>query len=107
MPLFLLRHGQTVFNVAGRYQGQNDSNLTEIGVQQARRNGEILAARINDISRLHFVSSPLGRTLATSELICKTLGIDGHDVRSLARPHDQLFELGNGQVASHGYPALA
>ena len=29
--LYLLRHGETEFNVAGRYQGQGDSPLTARG----------------------------------------------------------------------------
>jgi broad specificity phosphatase PhoE len=34
--IVLARHGETVFNVERRYQGQSDSPLTERGVQQAR-----------------------------------------------------------------------
>jgi len=75
MPLFLLRHGETLLNVKNRYQGQSDSDLTETGIGQARANGGLLADLIADTSQVHFVSSPLGRTLATSEIICKTLGI--------------------------------
>ncbi len=37
--LYLLRHGETEFNVAGRYQGQPDSPLTARGCEQARRHG--------------------------------------------------------------------
>jgi phosphohistidine phosphatase SixA len=35
--LYLLRHGETEFDVAGRYQGQRDSPLTARGREQARR----------------------------------------------------------------------
>ncbi|HBS45939.1 MAG TPA: hypothetical protein DEA91_18360 [Paenibacillus sp.] len=29
--IFLMRHGETVFNTQGRYQGQLDSPLTDLG----------------------------------------------------------------------------
>jgi len=82
MPLFLLRHGETLFNVEGRYQGQNDSELTKNGEQQALQNSKMLTELISDISQIHFVSSPLGRTLATSEIICKTLGIHFNTIQT-------------------------
>ncbi len=92
MPLFLLRHGETVFNVAGRYQGQNDSELTKNGLRQARQNGQLLAELIEDTKHVHFVSSPLGRTLVTSEIICKALGIGFEDIRT----DDRLMEMNYG-----------
>ena len=33
--LYLMRHGQTVFNLKGKIQGASDSPLTALGVQQA------------------------------------------------------------------------
>lgn len=39
---YLVRHGQTVFNVKGRIQGWCDSPLTELGIQQAKELGENL-----------------------------------------------------------------
>jgi len=74
VPLYLLRHGETVDNVAGRFQGQNDSELTEVGRQQARDNGRVLNSLIAPATDLKFVSSPLGRTQKTSRIICTRLG---------------------------------
>ncbi|MCB2120639.1 MAG: histidine phosphatase family protein, partial [Rhodobacteraceae bacterium] len=42
--LYVLRHGETVWNAEGRMQGTLDSPLTERGCAQARRQGEILAS---------------------------------------------------------------
>ena len=35
-PIYLLRHGQTVWNLEGRLQGQMNSELTDLGVAQAQ-----------------------------------------------------------------------
>lgn len=35
--LYLMRHGQTVWNAEGRMQGRLDSPLTPLGEAQARR----------------------------------------------------------------------
>ena len=34
--LYLMRHGQTVFNLKGKIQGASDSPLTSLGIQQAQ-----------------------------------------------------------------------
>ena len=44
MPrLYILRHGQTEFNLQHRVQGHCDSPLTELGVAQAHAAGAWLA----------------------------------------------------------------
>ena len=73
--IFLIRHGQTEFNVQRRLQGRMDSPLTELGLQQARRMGEVLKPFVDQPDRWSVVSSPLGRTLATAEIVCETLGL--------------------------------
>jgi len=92
MPLFLVRHGETEFNVLGRFQGQNDSPLTDRGVEQARANAAAIARQITDTSDVHFVSSPLGRTLATSRLLCAAIGIPFENVQT----DDRLKEMHYG-----------
>ncbi|MBE6469048.1 MAG: histidine phosphatase family protein [Coriobacteriaceae bacterium] len=68
MPtLYLMRHGQTEYNVAGLVQGHCDSPLTEEGVAQARAAGRWFASRGVVPTRL--CSSPLGRTRATLEIV--------------------------------------
>ena len=64
--LYLLRHGQTQYNLEGRVQGHCDSPLTELGVAQAHAAGAWLAARGVSFERVF--SSPLGRALATAEV---------------------------------------
>ena len=67
MPtLYILRHGQTEFNLQHRVQGRCDSPLTELGVAQAHAAGRWLGARGVRFERIF--SSPLGRALATAEV---------------------------------------
>lgn len=67
-PLYILRHGQTEWNLAGRFQGKGDSPLTEKGRAQARAQGAVLRAhRIGPETHDAFVS-PLGRTRETAAL---------------------------------------
>jgi len=65
-PLFVLRHGETEWNRAGRLQGWQDSPLTEQGRAQAARQGDILRDVLN--GNAHWVASPLGRALDTAKI---------------------------------------
>ena len=64
--LYLARHGQTQWNKIQRFQGQLDSELTEIGKQQAKNIAEQLTDQKIDL----IISSTLGRAL-TSAKICQ------------------------------------
>lgn len=74
--IYLLRHGQTEFNLQGRMQGRLDSPLTALGVQQARRMGRVLRGFVDDPDRWSIVSSPLGRALRTAEIVRDETGLD-------------------------------
>ena len=43
MRFFVIRHGETAWNVEGRFQGQKDTALNEKGLAQAATLGERLA----------------------------------------------------------------
>ncbi len=63
--LYLMRHGQTLFNVLKKIQGWCDSPLTEDGKKQALAAKELL----KDISFDHYYSSTAERSCDTLELI--------------------------------------
>ncbi|KAL6710867.1 hypothetical protein ACN47E_007924 [Coniothyrium glycines] len=67
MTLFLIRHGETVDNVAGLYAGSRDSELTNHGYQQATRLGVHFKAL--GLSFTHVFSSQLQRAAKTAEKI--------------------------------------
>ena len=74
--IYLLRHGQTVWNRAGRFQGQQDSPLTARGIAQAQAVGSLLAEVVADQRNLHVIASPLGRAWQTAAIVCDRLGVD-------------------------------
>lgn len=63
--LYLVRHGETEWNIQGRYQGRRDSSLSERGQSQA----DVLSERIAKLDDYVLVSSPLGRALETARVI--------------------------------------
>jgi broad specificity phosphatase PhoE len=65
--ILLARHGETVFNVEGRWQGQSDSRLTERGLAQARE----LARALADEPIAAVYSSDLGRAVDTAAEVAK------------------------------------
>ena len=73
--LYLLRHGQTEFNVKKLVQGRCDSPLTDLGRQQAGMAAAWLKA--HDVVPDKVVSSPLGRAMDTAVLVAtELLGAD-------------------------------
>ena len=73
--IYLVRHGETEWNRAGRMQGQLDSPLTERGRDQARRVGLLLRGLIDDADACTMVVSPLGRARQTAGIIAEAMGI--------------------------------
>lgn len=67
-PIYLLRHGQTTWNAARRVQGQRESNLSELGREQATRQGEILRSAGMSVPPFRLYASPLRRTRQTAAL---------------------------------------
>lgn len=70
--LYLVRHGETDWNLAKRIQGSTDIPLNDTGRAQATATGKLLARREWD----RIVSSPLSRAVETAKLIGAEVGID-------------------------------
>lgn len=87
--IYLARHGLTDWNSEGRLQGQAETDLNEIGRQQARRNGKRLAELVTEPERFDFVASPTRRTRQTMELIRSEMGLPAAGYRTDPR----LIEL--------------
>jgi probable phosphoglycerate mutase len=81
-PLYLLRHGETAWNIQRRMQGSKDSALTARGRAQAAAMGQALAVELaREPGPTVFLRSPLGRTCETASIIGRALGLDDGDWR--------------------------
>lgn len=71
-----MRHGQTLWNEAGRYQGTADTSLSEIGQQQAVNYARCISDSGIPLDKLTLISSPLARAQQTSKIIVRELGLN-------------------------------
>lgn len=88
--IYFVRHGQTVFNAAGRWQGQADSSLTALGLRQAAAAGETLRGIIAD-NDIALFCSPLGRAYDTAKIIAEKIGYQNE-----IQLDPRLMEIGMG-----------
>ena len=80
MTIYVIRHGETVWNGERRIQGQADSPLTPRGLDQVRANAATLAREIDDPGRYALVASPLGRTWQSAVIVAGGLGLDPRSI---------------------------
>jgi probable phosphoglycerate mutase len=93
VTLYFVRHGETDWNRAGRYQGQRDIPLNATGRGQAARNGRVLAELLaGTAASLDYVASPLLRARETMEIIRGELRLLPPDYRT----DDRLREIHYG-----------
>ena len=90
--LVLLRHGQTEWNAGSRMQGQIDTDLTELGRNQAAAAAEVLAKR----QPVAIVSSDLRRALDTATALGDRAGVPVRVDQRLRETH-----LGDWQGLTH------
>ena len=91
--IYLLRHGETVWNRSRRVQGHLDSPLTLRGIDQARRHGLRLRDGLLGNCQWQMVSSPLGRCRQTAAIVAEIIGADPASVRT----DDRLKETSWGE----------
>lgn len=69
----LLRHGETAWNVEHRFQGQHDTDLSDVGTQQAVAAGRAVARAVGS-QAVRLVSSDLSRARRTAAALAEALG---------------------------------
>jgi broad specificity phosphatase PhoE len=104
--VYYIRHGETAWNAAGRFQGSKDIPLNELGRKQAVAAGEILAGLLDrdgrEAASLPYVASPLGRTRTTMELARSVLNLPPAEYSVDAR----LREIGYGDWEGMTLPEM-
>lgn len=102
MKIYLVRHGQTYLNKYDRMQGWADTPLTEKGRESAEKCGAFLSTKnIN-----HVISSDLGRTIETSNIIKKYLS-DSLELMMMAEFRETFFGSFEGEKNQNVWPAIA
>ena len=95
VTLYFVRHGETDWNRAQRYQGQKDIPLNALGREQAMGNGRTLAAALGaQAATIDYVTSPLQRARETMELMRAELGLSPQGYRT----DDRLREIHYGHT---------
>jgi len=78
-PFYYIRHGQTDWNVEGRFQGGMDIPLNETGITQALSVKTLLA----DLPITHIYSSPLKRARVTADIANEALNLPITEINGL------------------------
>jgi broad specificity phosphatase PhoE len=73
--ILLVRHAQSVWNAAGRWQGWSDAPLSDVGVAQAERAGRALAE--HGFAPASVACSDLARARQTAELLARRCAYRG------------------------------
>lgn len=98
--IFIMRHGETVFNAARRLQGEEaHTPLTAAGVAQAIAMGAKLREALGPSPAVTLHVSDTGRALQTLALVCDGLGLDWF----AARRDPRLREIGMGAWGGRFY----
>ena len=71
--LLLVRHGETDWNRDGRWQGHSDTQLNDVGREQAARVADELGGGVDVV-----YTSDLARARETAEIAAERLGLDVH-----------------------------
>ena len=89
--LILVRHGESEWNRAGRIQGQVNSPLTDLGINQAKAIRDYLSGILLN-QELEIYTSPLDRAIQTAEIIAQ--GIDHPSSKIIIEERLNDFSLG-------------
>jgi broad specificity phosphatase PhoE len=88
MLLYLIRHGESVYNAEGRIQGHSSVPLSELGWRQGEAVAEVLAKEPIDA----LYSSPLPRAHQTAEILAARLKLPIHSDDRLKEVNVGIFQ---------------
>ena len=102
--VYFIRHGQTDWNAEGRYQGQKDIPLNDVGRGQAEGNGALLRSLLEqgerDPQKFGWYASPMDRTRDTMERVRSCFDVDLPQVQLDRRLIEISFGIHEGSLAT-------
>jgi alpha-ribazole phosphatase len=81
MKLFLIRHGQTDWNLKGKIQGSCDIELNHTGIKQAKELSNKILEEGNKFSKIY--SSLQRRAVKTAEILSQATNLDYRSIEGL------------------------
>jgi broad specificity phosphatase PhoE len=100
--IILIRHGETEWNIEGRYQGQADPPLNSQGVHQA----EELVQELQNSGIKVLYTSPLLRTRQTADILANNLMVPVIDEPRLMEIHQGDWQTRLRSEIEQLYPEL-
>jgi probable phosphoglycerate mutase len=95
MELYIIRHGETIWNAAGKLQGHADIELNENGIALA----EVTSKALLEVKFDVIYSSPLIRAKHTAKIICANRAIEIIE-------DERLKEIGFGDIEGKDFKEL-
>lgn len=90
MKLFLIRHGQTDWNLEGKIQGSYDTELNSTGIAQAEELSRKVLENNYRFSKIY--SSEQKRAVKTAEILSKAANVDYITIKGLEEINLGLWE---------------
>src|SRR5262245_57616820 len=104
VTLYFVRHGETDWNKAQRYQGQHDIPINATGRAQARRNGVRLAGLLGPrAAQLDYVASPLKRASETMRILRAEMGLAATNLST----DERLREIQDAKSGAQAWDEIA
>lgn len=94
MNIYLLRHGETDWNLEGRLQGHEDIGMNQNGISQIEKAAEVLASCMQKVDVI--ISSPLSRARKSAEIVAGRLDYMKEDIVTEPLFIERGFGLGEG-----------
>lgn len=96
--IYLVRHGETDWNLAGRLQGHHDIPLNDLGREQASSLSRVVEKLSGGAAGLDYVASPLSRASQTMAILRSGLGLAPDDFRRDQRLRELSFGRWEGST---------
>ncbi len=93
--VYLIRHGETLWNKSGRIQGCTDIDLSPVGIEQAHKMAKRMQGKFDIV-----YSSPLNRAFETAQILC-----EGTDITPIK--HNGIKEINFGSWEGLTFPQVA